>query len=108
MGGPHAPDGWYLSGVVVSQGFRRRGLGRRLTQSRIDWALGRGGAVHYVVAAGNRASRTLHASLGFREVTADFTLPGVLFGNDDGILYRLEEHADAAVVDLASRRPAAG
>ncbi|MFP5417066.1 MAG: N-acetyltransferase family protein [Actinomycetes bacterium] len=103
-GGRNAPDGWYLSGVVVSPDFRRRGLGRRLTQARIEWALAHGGAVHYVVAARNHASRTLHSSLGFQEITTDFTLPGVVFGNNDGILCRLLARPDAEVVDLATRR----
>lgn len=103
-GGRNAPDGWYLSGVVVAPAFRRRGLGRRLTQARVDWALRQQGVVHYVVAGSNLASRALHASLGFSEVTTDFTLPGTVFGNDDGILCRLEARPDAEVVDLASRR----
>ena len=32
-GGHGAPDGWYLSGVVVDESVRRRGLGLRLTPS---------------------------------------------------------------------------
>ncbi|WP_454226258.1 GNAT family N-acetyltransferase [Propioniciclava flava] len=66
-GGRNAPDGWYLSGVVIAPDARRRGLGRRLTQERIDWALERGSAVYYVVAASNWASRALHGELGFEE-----------------------------------------
>lgn len=103
-GGRNAPDGWYLSGVVIAPGLRRRGLGRRLTQERIAWALERGDAVHYVVAASNRASRDLHASLGFEEVTDDFRMPGVVFTRDDGLLCRLVDRAEAPVIDLASRR----
>lgn len=103
-GGRNAPDGWYLSGVVVKPEFRRRGVGRRLTQARVDWVLQRASSVFYVVSASNLASRTLHAELGFREVTTDFSLPGVVFGNADGILCRLDAHPDADVIDLASRR----
>lgn len=103
-GGRGAPDGWYLSGVVVVPRFRRRGVGRRLTQARVEWVLRRNESVHYVVSARNRASRTLHAELGFREVGHDFVVPGVVFAQADGILCRLDEQVDADVVDLASRR----
>ncbi|MDO5535260.1 MAG: GNAT family N-acetyltransferase [Propionibacteriaceae bacterium] len=103
-GGHGAPDGWYLSGVVVDPAHRRRGIGRRLTQARIDWVLARDEAVFYVVSARNRASRTMHAELGFEEVTEEFTVPGVVFANADGILCRLDPRPDAEVIDLASRR----
>ena len=105
-GGRNAPDGWYLSGVVVRPEFRRRGVGRRLTQARVDWVLEREPSVHYVVSASNLASRTMHAELGFREITTDFSLPGVVFGKSDGILCRLDTRPDADVIDLASRRGA--
>lgn len=103
-GGRNAPDGWYLSGVVVAPGHRRRGIGRRLTQARIERVLAREPSAHYVVSASNRASRTLHAELGFVEVTDDFVVPGVVFSNHDGILCRLDARPDAEVIDLASRR----
>lgn len=103
-GGRNAPDGWYLSGVVVAPAFRRRGIGRRLTQARIDWVLEREASAHYVVSRSNQASRTLHAELGFSEVSDDFVLPGVVFSNHDGILCRLDARPDAEVIELASRR----
>lgn len=104
QGGRNAPEGWYLGGVVVAPAFRRRGLGRRLTQARIDWALDRADAVHYVVSASNQASRTLHATLGFAEITTDFRFPGVVFSRDDGILCRLDRRPDARIIDLAAHR----
>lgn len=103
-GGRNAPDGWYLSGIAVAPAFRRRGIGRRLTWARIRWVLQRQPAVFYVVSASNQSSRALHAELGFREVSDDFVVPGLVFANDDGILCRLEECADAEVIDLADRR----
>ncbi|MFT3875748.1 MAG: GNAT family N-acetyltransferase [Propioniciclava sp.] len=103
-GGRGAPDGWYLSGIVVVPALRRRGIGRRLTQARVAWALERNDDIYYVVSASNRASRTLHAALGFREISTDFVLPGVVFANADGILCRLDKRPDADVIDLASRR----
>lgn len=103
-GGRNAPDGWYLSGVVVAPAFRRRGIGRRLTQARVEWVLERGEPAFYAVSGSNRASRALHAELGFRELTDDFTIPGVVFGRGDGILCRVDARPDAEVIDLASRR----
>ena len=103
-GGRNAPDGWYLSGVVVAPAFRRRGVGRRLTQARVEWVLERGEPAFYAVSGSNRASRALHAELGFRELTDDFTIPGVVFGRGDGILCRVDARPDAEVIDLASRR----
>ncbi|WP_232548505.1 GNAT family N-acetyltransferase [Propioniciclava soli] len=106
-GGRGAPDGWYLSGMVVAPGARRRGVGRLLTRARVASVLEHDDAVYYVVSASNRASRDLHAELGFTEVSDDFVLPGVVFGADDGILCRLTRDAfarDAEVVDLAEHR----
>lgn len=103
-GGRRAPDGWYLSGIVVLPALRRRGIGRRLTQARIAWALERTDHVYYVVSASHRASRTLHAELGFSEIATDFLVPSVVFSNSDGILCRVGKPQDAAVIDLASRR----
>ena len=34
-GGRRAPDGWYLTGLTVATGFRRRGIGRALTLARL-------------------------------------------------------------------------
>lgn len=89
-GGRDAPDGWYLNGVVVAPEYRRRGIGRALTQARCDWVWQRAEAIHYVVSHANRASLDLHESLGFRELTRDFALPGVNFSSGDGVLFRAE------------------
>lgn len=103
-GGRCAPDGWYLSGIVVAPSLRRRGIGRRLTQARVAWVLEQTDDIYYVVSASNGASRTLHAALGFREISTDFVVPGVVFANADGILCRLDKRPDADIIDLASRR----
>ncbi len=86
-GGRNAPDGWYLNGIVVAGGFRRRGLGRALTLARCRWVWDRGERVHFVVNAANRASMDLHREIGFREVTRDFVLPGVTFTGGEGVLF---------------------
>lgn len=89
-GGSNAPDGWYLSGLVVAPEYRRRGIGRSLTEARCEWVWERADAVHYVVSGSNRASQDMHASLGFREVTRDFSVPGVVFSHGGGVLCRAE------------------
>ncbi|MFV0407401.1 MAG: GNAT family N-acetyltransferase, partial [Propioniciclava sp.] len=83
-GGHGAPDGWYLSGLVIASSFRRQGLGRQLTQARIAWVLERAEQAYYVVSASNAASLRLHESLGMVAVTRDFAVPGVVFSHGDG------------------------
>lgn len=87
QGGWNAPDGWYLSGVVVDKAVRRHGLGRALTRARCEWVWERHQPVHFVVNSANRASMDLHRELGFREVTRDFQLPGVTFTDGEGVLF---------------------
>ena len=96
-----APQGWYLGGVVVAAGHRRRGIGRELTRRRLAWLVARGArAAWFVVNADNRASIDLHAPFGFREVTRDFVQKGVTFsGRGIGILYRAD--LDAAAGGIA-------
>lgn len=86
QGGRNAPDGWYLSGIAVAPEFRRRGLGRVLTQARCDWVWARADEVFCVASRANRASVAMHEGLGFFEVTRDFLVPSALFGAGDGIL----------------------
>jgi ribosomal protein S18 acetylase RimI-like enzyme len=85
-GGANAPEGWYLTGVVVDPLVRRRGVGKRLTQARLEWLAGRTDRVWYFATALNHCSLDLHTALGFREVTRDFSIPGVIFSGGEGIL----------------------
>lgn len=85
-GGANAPEGWYLTGVVVHPHARRRGVGRRLTEARLEWLAERTDQVWYFATALNHPSLDLHAALGFREVTRDFAIPGVSFSGGEGIL----------------------
>lgn len=84
-----APPGWYLSGVNVRRSLRRRGIGKRLTECRLNWLASRTHEVYYFANAQNEASIDLHASFGFVEVTRDFWVPGVGFRGGVGILFRL-------------------
>lgn len=84
--GRNVPNGWYLTGLVVDPLHRRGGIGRRLTQRRLEWLDGRTGKVWYFVNALNRPSLELHRKLGFHEVTRDFAVPGVSFDGGMGVL----------------------
>lgn len=79
-------DGWYLTGLLVDPAHRRRGLGRRLVQARLDWLDARTDCSWYFAAASNPASIALHEPFGFAEVTRDFAVPGVSFAGGEGVL----------------------
>ena len=83
-----APAGWYLSGVIVAKDYRRRGIGRRLTQARLNWIAERDRAAYYFSNARNNASIDLHRAFGFVELTRDFTFPGASFEGGAGILFK--------------------
>ncbi|HTR71790.1 MAG TPA: GNAT family N-acetyltransferase [Mycobacteriales bacterium] len=67
---PRLPDGYYLSGIVVSEPRRRRGVGAALCAARIDWVAARAGEVWYFTNRDNIASRALHQQVGFQELRA--------------------------------------
>jgi ribosomal protein S18 acetylase RimI-like enzyme len=83
-----APAGYYLAGLLVAPAYRRRGIGERLTRARMAWVALRGTETWFFANAANRASLLLHQGLGFREVTRDFTYPGVTFTGGVGVLCR--------------------
>jgi ribosomal protein S18 acetylase RimI-like enzyme len=83
-----APAGYYLTGVLVAPGYRRRGIGEQLTRARMAWTAARATEIWFFANAANRASLLLHQRLGFREVTRDFTYPGVTFTGGVGVLCR--------------------
>jgi ribosomal protein S18 acetylase RimI-like enzyme len=83
-----APGGYYLSGIVVHPDWRHQRVGERLTQARMAWTSAFAPEVWYFTNAANQASLRLHHRLGFREVTRDFTFPGVTFTGGTGVLCR--------------------
>lgn len=85
-----APEGWYLTGLVVEPAFRRRGIGDALTRERLAWIAGRGPAAYYFANARNEATIALHRRHGFVEITRSFHFPGVDFQGGTGILFRVE------------------
>lgn len=71
-----APAGWYLSGVFVVPPWRRRGVARALVVERFAWLSERADEVYSFTDVRNLVSLAMHASLGFVEVTREFTYPG--------------------------------
>lgn len=84
-----APEGWYLSGLVVAEAFRRRGVGDALTRARLARIAEHAGTAYYFANENNQASIELHAHLGFRELTRDFIYPRLTFEGGEGVLYRV-------------------
>jgi len=84
-----APDGWYLAGLIVAPGRRRRGIGANLTRERVAWIAARADEAFYFASASNQASVELHRRFGFLEVTRTFSVPGVRFERGDGVLFRV-------------------
>jgi len=82
------PTGYYLVGLVVDASCRRSGVGSELTRARLAWISGRATEAWYFANARNTASIALHVHLGFREVTREFSFPGLSFDGSEGILYR--------------------
>jgi ribosomal protein S18 acetylase RimI-like enzyme len=102
-GSEGCPPGWYLAGLVVSPAFRRQGVGRQLTTRRVEWVAERAPEVFYFANERNGATIHLHADLGFREVTRDFTFPGVTFQGGRGILFRADLQPAGGEVDRENR-----
>ena len=90
QGSVGCPAGWYLVGLVVSPPHRRRGIGRFLTEERLEWIAGRAPEAFYFANERNAPTIDLHGTLGFVEMTRDFTFPGVQFEGGGGILFHVD------------------
>ena len=69
------PEGWYLSGITVARPWRRKGIGRRLVQVRLDWLHEQTTLVYYNTGLENDASVALHSTFGFERVEPDVLAP---------------------------------
>ena len=87
-----APEGWYLTGVVVRSAYRRRGLGLQLTVARLAWIRERSRNAYFFANERNRASIELHRAAGFVELTRDFHFPGAQFEGGSGIMFVCDLH----------------
>lgn len=88
-GSRNVDAGYYLRGVIVEDGSRRRGIGRELTRVRLEWIAEQGATeAFYVARATNLPSIELHAKLGFVEVSRDFACPGMMSPGGEYALFR--------------------
>ncbi|MCG2799104.1 MAG: GNAT family N-acetyltransferase [Cellulomonas sp.] len=82
------PAGWYVSGITVVPGWRRRRIGDRM----LAFELAKVDRLHEptwsVVNARNGASLDLHARHGFVEVARAATFAGITFEGGTGVLLR--------------------
>lgn len=62
-----APQGWYLTGVLVDPVMRRMGVGALLTQARLEHIFTRADEVLYFTHQENVGSIELHRQMGFQE-----------------------------------------
>ena len=85
-----APDGWYLTGVIVAPQFRRRRIGHQLTHERLQWLAQRTSKAYYFASVQNRVTIELHRHFGFVEVTQDFSFPNVIFTGGAGSLFEVD------------------
>ena len=83
-----APAGYYLAGITVAPGFRRRGVAVALTDARLEWIWARSDEAWYVVNASNAASLKLHQRWGFREVARAYGFHEVTFDGGEGLLLK--------------------
>ncbi|MDF1838405.1 MAG: GNAT family N-acetyltransferase [Planctomycetota bacterium] len=84
------PRGWYLSGIVVAPGSRRRGIGLALTRIRLEFIRERAHMSYYFASAQNLASIDLHTRVGFREIRRHIRVEGCHFTGGVGILFARE------------------
>ncbi len=84
-----APGGYYLLGVNVDPRYRRRGIGKALTEARLDFIARHAPVAWFFTDAENEASIRLHQALGFRRNTSDFWFPTAKFSSSGGLLFSL-------------------
>lgn len=84
-----APSGYYLIGLVVEPGWRRRGVASALIDARLAWVSQRAREAWYFTDRRNRVSIRLHERMGFSTVTDDFWFPTVTDGGGSHLLGRV-------------------
>ncbi|MCG2803423.1 MAG: GNAT family N-acetyltransferase [Cellulomonas sp.] len=89
-----APTGWYVSGITVVPGWRRRRIGERMLELELADVDRLHEPTWCVVNARNGASLDLHTRHGFVEVTRAPAFAGITFSGGTGVLLRREACTD--------------
>jgi ribosomal protein S18 acetylase RimI-like enzyme len=85
-----APAGYYLIGLVVDPRWRRRGVARAVTRTRLAWISQRAAEAWYFADRANTVSIRLHERAGFATVTDDFWFPTVTDGGGSHLLGQVQ------------------
>lgn len=85
-----SPSGWYLMGLVVKPNFRRRGIGRRITEERMALISENSNEVYFVINSINRVSIELHKKLGFKKIDEGKGFLKIKFDGRKGYLFKKE------------------
>lgn len=59
------PEGWFLSGLVVGEKFRQRGVGSRLIHDRVERLRPLTNSIYCAIEADNLPALAMHRKLGF-------------------------------------------
>ena len=82
------PKGWYLCDLKVMEKFRRNGIGKLLTLYRLTWISRRSNKAFYYSNVENKASISLHTSIGFKKVNHRIKVLGSCYSKNIGRLYK--------------------
>jgi RimJ/RimL family protein N-acetyltransferase len=83
-----SPSGWYCTGVIVKEEFRRRNIARGIFKTFFAWLQGKTDCVYSFVSAQNRASINLHNKLKFKECRRASGFLKVKFDCGQGVLFK--------------------
>ncbi|MEK7355471.1 MAG: GNAT family N-acetyltransferase, partial [Bdellovibrionota bacterium] len=84
-----APEGWYAMGILIDARFRRSGIARFLSDSRIETLKELGAKEYYsIVDRKNQTSIHMHRRFGFEEIEKGPGFLHIEFESGSGILFR--------------------
>ena len=72
---PDLIEGWYLTGITIHPNWRRVGIGKLLTKTRMTWLKNKTNEVYYWSNKDNKASELLHKFFGFKEIKSSIYAP---------------------------------
>lgn len=80
--------GWYLMGMVVHPNFRKRGIGKKLIEFRINWLRSKTKEIFYITNSRNTPSIQSHDSFGFKEIARARGFLNADFSDDQAVLFQ--------------------